>query len=95
MRTDLIIILNWVLEFTFRKLIFENMNFHSGAFLRDIRKIKKNSTVTLAMTTKDLTSLKDLGKTRSSDKINLNKLLDVHLLWSRIKTKKSKVSIRN
>ena len=55
------------------------MNFHSGAFLRDIRKIKKNSTVTLAMTTKDLTSLKDLGKTRSSDKINMNKLLDVHV----------------
>ena len=53
------------------------MNKNSGALLRDIRNMKKNSTITLSMTTKDIGSSKDIVKTRSSEQINLHKLNDV------------------
>lgn len=66
-----------------------------GVLLRDIRNMKKHNTLTLSMTAKDIGSSKDLKKARSSEQlINLKGFLDVnnHNL-SRIKTKKSKISI--
>jgi hypothetical protein len=53
------------------------MNKNSGALLRDIRKMKKNNTTTLSMTSKDLMSSKDINKARSSEQINFHKLSDV------------------
>lgn len=51
---------------------------HPGVLLRDIRNIKKNSTLNIAMTSKDITSVKDLKKVRSSEQIiNLKGFLDV------------------
>ena len=49
-----------------------------GVQLRDIRNIKKNSTLNIAMTSKDISSVKDLKKARSSEQlINLKGFLDV------------------
>ena len=54
------------------------MNNNSGAMLRDIRKMRKNNTITLSMTSKDISgSSKDLKKVRSSEQINLKGFLDV------------------
>lgn len=53
------------------------MNKNSGALLRDIRNMKKNNTITLSMTSKDLMSSKDINKAKSSEQINLHKLSDV------------------
>lgn len=61
------------------------MNLSSGAFFKDIRKIKKNNTVTLSMTSKNINSVKDIGKVRSSEKINTNKHLEVKFDKGRIK----------
>lgn len=49
-----------------------------GVLLRDIRNMKKNSTLNIPMTSKDITSVKDLKKARSSEQlINLKGFLDV------------------
>jgi hypothetical protein len=51
-----------------------------GVLLRDIRNIKKNSTLTLSMTSKDIGSAKELKKARSSEQlINLKGFLDVNI----------------
>lgn len=42
------------------------MNKGSGAILKDIRNMRKNNTITLSMTSKDVHSAKDLKKARSS-----------------------------
>lgn len=64
------------------------MNKNSGALLRDIRNMKKNSTITLSMTTKDIGSSKDIVKTRSSEQINLHKLNDVTSTFRQNKNEK-------
>lgn len=54
-----------------------------GVLLRDIRNIKKNSTLTLSMTSKDIGSAKELKKARSSEQlINLKGFLDVNIYTS-------------
>ena len=42
------------------------MNYNSGAFFTNIRKIKKNNTINLSMTTKDIDCSKDFTKFRCS-----------------------------
>ena len=59
-----------------------------GAFLRDTRKIKKNNTVTLSMTTKDIRSVKDFSK--GSEKMIFNKFSDVPNLLTQNKNEKIK-----
>lgn len=60
------------------------MNKNSGALLRDIRNIKKNQ---VSMTTKNITSSKDIKKARSSEQINFHKFMDVSVSKYRTKTK--------
>lgn len=50
------------------------MNKYSGALLRDIRNIKKNQ---ISMTSKNITSSKDIKKVRSSEQLNFHKFTDV------------------
>jgi hypothetical protein len=50
---------------------------HSPSFLlRDVRNMKKNQMISQSMTSKDIGSIKDLKKARSSEQlINLNKFI--------------------
>lgn len=72
------------------------MNRSPIPLMRDFRNIKKNNTITFAMTSKELpTSTKDLKKARSSEQINLRGLIEVQPTLSRIKMRRSRTSIRN
>ena len=53
------------------------MNKNSGALLRDIRNIKRNNTVTLSMTAKEIHTSKNIKQTRSSEQINLKGFMEV------------------
>lgn len=67
-----------------------------SVLLRDMRNMKKNNTLLLSMTSKDIGSTKDLKKARSSEQlINLKGFLDVGLIVFRTKTTKSKRLIKN
>lgn len=52
---------------------------HSASFLlRDVRNMKKTEKISQSMTSKDIGSIKDLKKARSSEQlINLNKFIEV------------------
>ena len=58
----------------------------SGAFLKDIRNIKKGNQP-VSMTTKNIKSSKDLKKTRSSEQLNMHRFMDVFSIRYRTKTK--------
>jgi hypothetical protein len=58
-----------------------------SVLLRDIRNIKKNGTLNLPMTSKDLGSAQDVKKARSSEQlINLKGFVDVFMDLPRPKT---------
>lgn len=67
-----------------------------SVLLRDVRNIRKNNTLLLSMTSKDIGSTKDLKKARSSEQlINLKGFLDVTLCKFRIKMIKLKRLTKN
>lgn len=70
-----------ILFLAFDFLFYLLFSMHNpGVLLRDIRNIKKNSTLTLSMTSKDIGSAKELKKARSSEQlINLKGFLDVNI----------------
>lgn len=69
------------------------MNKNSTVLLRDIRNIKKAQ---VSMTTKNISSSKDLQKARSSEQINLKKLMNVKInICLRTKTKPSKTLMKS
>ena len=67
----------------------------SGAFLKDIRNIKKGTQQHIPVTTKNIFSSKDLKKSRSSEQLNLHKFMDVLSIPCRTKTKQSNTSTTN
>ena len=67
-----------------------------SVLLRDVRNIRKNNTLLLSMTSKDLGSAKDLKKARSTEQlINLKGFLDVVVRKFRQKMIKLRQLIKN
>lgn len=89
--------MEWISYLVSDCIILFYISMHSpSVLLRDVRNIRKNNTLLLSMTSKDIGSTKDLKKARSSEQlINLKGFLDVTLYIFRTKMIKLKPSTKS